>query len=338
MYNRIKNLLISPRGIADYVNEKWWKTAIQVFILMIIFAFPTIISTMNSNYVDSSFSNEIVTQIKSSETIYAKIEQNKLTSELDSIKVNYISTSIIQSAFKINVEIIFNPDGCTIFDGSKIKNEQSLVLLFDNDKIQLGQLVKYVPTGSEVENAYENSVAFIPIAYGTYDEFKLEGTDFSKIKSLDDSEISLLFNEIANTFLRFFKSEYKIIIIIVLFLSCILDYMISVLFVSCLEKIVYRRLNVKFGKIFKIVLLCSTPYILGGVLSQTTNLGIFELIGVLAMMFYVMKTVINYKLFYDGGLPSMMMDKNINVMNQKPEEKNEETTNENKKGRDDDEL
>ena len=72
---------------------------------------------------------------------------------------------------------------------------------------------------------------------------------------------------------------------------------------SELYKLLYGYLRLSFGKVFKAVILCSTPYVICAIIASLTGISFISLVGDILMIFYVNKCLTTYKIKYDGGIP-----------------------------------
>jgi hypothetical protein len=182
------------------------------------------------------------------------------------------------------------------------------------------------------------------IVYQTsYEELKLNNFNLSKIKVSDDSDVLVFVNNIINNLTKNIIKNNAVILVIILLIYNIISYLLTILFITILEKIFYHGFKISFKKTFKIVLLCSAPYVLGVLLAQTTGISIFEILGILIMIVYVMKTIFSYKLRYGGGIPINNIkgfkineeQKNNNIFDGTSEDVDE---NRGEEGKDDNEL
>ena len=127
---------------------------------------------------------------------------------------------------------------------------------------------------------------------------------------------------IVNAIFENIKMKLLPLIIIFVIIIGVNSYFISILFITFLYKLLYAYLRLPFNKVFKAVLLCSTPYVICSIIASLTGLSVISLVGDVIMIFYVNRALTTYKIKYDGGipLPSYMQQ----MMNKKEEEKGDD--------------
>ena len=85
MYQRIKNSLIEPKKIANYVNDKFWKLILYIVVLSLLLLIPKISEV---RYLSSDVKSAIRDNVQITDEVEYIIKDNQLQS-INSETINY---------------------------------------------------------------------------------------------------------------------------------------------------------------------------------------------------------------------------------------------------------
>lgn len=304
MYKKFKNCLLHPRLIYQYVDERFSKVLLYFLLLAIIYAVPQLVSTIGFDH----FPNETLQQVASDFEKSGKIEyqfekidgQIQLVSTQDVVKPQYV---------RLN---------------SYIFSLYPVILLFYEESIALE---KYqLPTDIEGKDCcyIEFTKNKVSLSIQTYN-LNQKSTQVSKQQSLKQTELNLqlfemtyeklgvgtldlrlayenktIFAEACNTFLIGIYYKYKAIflttgVIRVLMIS-ILSTLLEILILTLIVQLLYRKMNISFANVYKIIILCYTPRVILNTFSMLWSSIWLYLIGEFISVIYLLITMRYYSL------------------------------------------
>ncbi len=252
MYKRIKNSLLSPKGIASYYNDKKWVTLMYVLILALLYAIPAI-GTLK--YVGTNITTIIEEQVVFNEEIEYIIENKKLVSTTDSNK-NYVF-----DAGQFNQYNLFIAIGEKVDNSKIIKTNNNLVnvvLHYGIDGLYLSVPVNITKTTDE------NNISYKLI------EYTEEKIDLRLVNDNDFYATNYLFKLIRNYINSQSGTIYGIGIPL-LTISSLVDLLFTVLIMALIGYILNRKFGIKFGTTFKLALYSILPLIIGYMFSIFLN-------------------------------------------------------------------
>lgn len=299
LYQRIKNCLISPGRIASYANEKTVYTIIHVLILSLIIAIVPLISVINQNTVDYKYGQNLASQLKTEVRVDFEIKNNELVRTTTSTATPFVVNEVNYGFGIIPVVIAFSDTDD--IPAINVEFNSYLLMMFNKNNFGI-----YLATNSDSSSNGGQNTGKIELAIKTsgiklfsksYADLKINDVQFF-LTSLDDYEFTNSIYQLINSIYSYIKTRLLPVIIIIIITGSISSFLISALIIALFEKIMYRMLGLSFGKIFKIVLLCSLPYAICSLLAAITGLIFLDYVGMILMIFYTVRAMGAYKFIY----------------------------------------
>ncbi len=326
MYKKFKDCLLAPRNIADYIDEPKKKTIGYFLILLFLYILPLLVIVLFTSTVSKDIADNFVDDFYGTNALHYQIKDHTLVSIDD-----YNDIEIVKSSLNVNnidVSTLFVFDILGNFDAStlEMKPEVSLLLIFSHEKLTIKSVISGENTNNNNNNMEQLAVInnhSIVLFEETYAKLKIGDIDFSRNVNNNDFTFKSQIISLIDSIYQNIKNKLLFIIIPIIILVGASSYLLSVLFVSVLEKLIYSYLRISFGKVFKAVLLSSTPYVICCVISTFTGFTFLEIIGDILMIIYTIKALTAYKIKYGGGIniPAYMMGNNMNQSVDQEEEK-----------------
>ena len=303
MYKKFKDCLFAPRKAADYINEPKKQTIIYLLILMFIYIIPLVMISVFSKSNTSSLSNSFAEDLISAEQINYKISEGHLIKLNDVEDVQLIQSEIvIQDVLSVDSFYVFDLTGNEYKNKIDIDSEMCIIFLFTESEFSIINTSFESNTSSDLE--YVANIKNENVLYNrTYKELSLTNIDFSINKDVNTINFKNEISKVVSAVYDNIKQKLLPFIIIITMIIGINSYFISVLFITALYKLLYGYLRLSFGKVFKAVILCSTPYVICAIIASLTGISFISLVGDILMIFYVNKCLTTYKIKYDGGIP-----------------------------------
>lgn len=303
MYKKFKDCLFAPRKAADYINEPKKQTIIYLLILMFIYIIPLVMISVFSKSNTSSLSNSFAEDLISAEQINYKISEGHLIKLNDVEDVQLIQSEIvIQDVLSVDSFYVFDLTGNEYKNKIDIDSEMCIIFLFTESEFSIINTSFESNTSSDLE--YVANIRNENVLYNrTYKELSLTNIDFSINKDVNTINFKNEISKVVSAVYDNIKQKLLPFIIIITMIIGINSYFISVLFIAALYKLLYGYLRLSFGKVFKAVILCSTPYVICAIIASLTGISFISLVGDILMIFYVNKCLTTYKIKYDGGIP-----------------------------------
>ena len=302
MYKKFKDCLFAPRKAADYINEPKKQTLIYLLILIFIYIIPLVMISVFSKSNTSSLSNSFAEDLISAEQINYKISEGHLIKLNEEEDVQLIQSEIvIQDVLSVDSFYVFDLTGNEYKNKIDIESEMCIIFLFTETEFSI------INTAFESNTSGLEYVANIRnenVLYSrTYNELSLTNIDFSINKDANTINFKNEVSKVVSAVYDNIKQKLLPLIIIITMIIGVNSYFISVLFIAALYKLLYGYLRLSFGKVFKAVILCSTPYVICAIIASLTGISFISLVGDILMIFYVNKALTTYKIKYDGGIP-----------------------------------
>ena len=280
MYQRIKTLMVSPKGIINYINDKKG-VSLGIFIFfLLLYLLPNILTGTNSlNYVRNFDSNFGDSNIKKS--INYEIKDYQLNNIEPDYKIEMLKGQVIFNSFIIDAVLIYNMDNSIDIDYSldeyKINNGQNIIVLFGKDSLSL-----------YYANVNKDNVSYKTLATKTYRELNLNNLSFN---STNLTTLNINHKKVLENFSLSLINKFLPIIVAIIIIQGIISYLVEILIYALLCMILYRQIKIKFGKTIKIVIYCSFPYIISTWLQMLFGGYIFQIIGIIITGSYIFKTI-----------------------------------------------
>lgn len=272
MYNKFKNCLLKPSQIYKYVDETFWKTLLYFLILTLIYVLPNIASVTSFRKVDNQTLTQIVNGFEKSESIHyqlanvdgniklisKKIENRPQAVYLEKGIENY-DVVLLFSLRATNIENYHLPD--------ELVGKTAIYLAFYENGVEL-YLAQY--NGILVNN--NGGIQQLATSTGqklyqtSYEKLGISEIDF-EITRTNPSLFSRKINDCIMSIYQHHKVAILCSVIPMIYIMGIVQFLIDALLLAFLVKILYSQYGLKFGKIFKLVILTYTPRVIFNILS-----------------------------------------------------------------------
>ena len=277
MYQRIKNSLIEPKKIANYVNDKFWKLILYIVVLSFLLLLPKISEV---RYLSSDIKSAIRDNVQINDEVEYIIKDNQLQS-INSEAINY--------TYYVNFEN--NTIGYNLY-------------------VSIGESINYqkikYPTASIILHYATDGVYFVMPLSTTEDGMDLNyklcdyngyEIDLRNLHLKESDERNQFFNIIKH----FIDSKMPLIYAVsipMFFVSSAIEILIVSLMMGFISYLINKKFNIKFKVVFKLVVYSMFPYVLGYLFSQFFNGSmlsvLFYYVGFFATITYFMIAIKQY--------------------------------------------
>lgn len=254
MYARLRDGLLGPKHIVNYIKDKWFRPLIQLLLYGILALIPIVIQEVKYKGLDYD--------------MQVAIRQCFDGEEIDFKTENYVLVSTgEQSEFKKSISdlyvVIINTN-----DASINRSLNTLNIVLAKDEVYLS----YYGIKIEVSK------------YSEYEELK--DFDFSKLSNQNNTEEWDIIMGIINKIVTKYHRQYIVPTCISEFIQILANFAITALFLSLIFLFRFRRI-IRFGAMYKLSIYYLVPYMLGTIVTNIFNLGIFSYIGFIISVIYV---------------------------------------------------
>lgn len=231
MYQRIKNAIMNPKGLADYIKDKIIITILYIFIFVILLSVPYIATLKN---LDISLVRNFRESVEINQTIEYKIENHQLVSLNGDNPLYEFQMESINPLLKTYLVIGANLDEETLS-----KHSLDYVLYYGEKGVSL-----YLPSNS--------SPTFL--AEYQYD------ADLTGLSTNDSAAVQAFYGMASYYVNQHWGIIYGFGIPLIM-LYALSQLMFVLLLVTLLNRIVHRRLGVSFGKCMKLSIYALLPVV-----------------------------------------------------------------------------
>ncbi len=255
MYKRLRDGLLAPKTIIEYIKDKGWKPFVQLLLYSIILIIPLIINIFN--YKGLAYEDELIIRKDfSGEVIPYKTVDGRL------IQTSGDNTYYFKHDISENLSIVFNTND------TKVVSNQTLTVVFSDNKISL----------------YSMNLLIADLC--TYKDFEgLMNFDFTKLANTNDIESWDIVFDSANLIIKAFM---KSTIVSVSFIYLIIEGISLLLFALLLSLSFYFRFRnvLKYSAMLKMSIYYTAPYVVCTLFANLFHLTALNLIGVLISIIY----------------------------------------------------
>ena len=308
MYNKFKNCLLKPSQIYEYVDETFWKTLIYFLILTLIYVLPNIASITSFRKVGNNTLTQIVNGFEKSEDIHYQLINVEGDIKLIPKKIDYKPQVVYLEKFIENYDVVllFHLRATNI-ENYQLPNElvgkTALYFAFYEDSVEVyfAQYQGIFVNGDGGIQQMSNTLS--KNLYKTsYEKLGVSEIDFT-ITRENTTTFSRKINDLIMSVYNHHKVAILFSIVPMIYVMGIIQFLIDALILALLVKLLYSQYGLKFGKIFKLVILTYTPRVIFNILSIFwSNMFMFilgEIISVvyllIAMRYYAMSQMIEKK-------------------------------------------
>lgn len=252
MYKRLRDGLIAPNSIIDYIKDKMFMPFLQLLIYAILMVIPIVIENLTFSHLNYNTKQEIA-KVFTGEEIKYKIKDYKLVNISGSD--DYVYSHKITDVISVRVANT---------EEKKFGNTYIIELNEEGFKIKF---------------------AYITLYQGKYSDYsELEDVDLTKLESPNSGEWDKIFSVVDNYLKDYYRSN-----IVASTLFGTFRYYIFLLILTLIisTSFLFRFRNVlKYSAMFKMSAYYTAPFVLGIVLSNLFSLSIFYIIGLLLSVAY----------------------------------------------------
>lgn len=277
MYTKFKECLLKPSRINNYLKDSFSKTILYFLLLLFIFVLPQIVSLFNVSEMPSTYADVFVDEFSTKEKINYQIkEENGKTSLVcleNEAKDQIINIGTLAlSGQAVNLYCLFTySENPTI----ELQDEVliSLIFVFNKNNVIINV---FNPSTSET----------IKFASYSYEKLGITSLNFSIAKT----NKMVFRNELNQAYREVYYKNLALILLISIpsvIIGGAINLLLNVLILALLIKLIYGKLNVKFGEVCKIVLLASTPRVVFNLLSIIWSNPILYFIGEIITIVYI---------------------------------------------------
>lgn len=292
MYKKFKDCLLKPSRISNYLDDSKGKTLLFFILLLFIYILPSLTSIISVNKMPSQYSNQIVESFRNSEkinyelqqingkTILNKTDMNALPQYVD---LGYIMDSSIKTLVLFNTEESFDIKDYQF--PSSLANQTAILFIFDTEGIAMTiGLIDETSVNDEVNNLASNTNTYG--LFITYDKLGIKKLDFS----LATTNTTLFKSELNDSYVDMYNSNKILIylfLIPVVIAAGIVSLILQILFISLIFKIMYKRYELGYKTLCKIVLLSYTPCVVFNLLSIFYSSLLMYFVGEILTVVYI---------------------------------------------------
>lgn len=272
MYKKFKDCLLKPSRISNYLDDSKGKTLLFFILLLFIYILPSLVSIISVNKMPSTYSNYITESFKNSEKINYELEnfngktiltKTDINAKPQYVDLGYVLNANIKTFLLFNTEENFNIKDYNF--PNELANQTVILLILDTEGVAVTiGLIDETSVNNEVDKLASNLNAYG--LFIKYDNLGLEKLDFS----LATTNVTSFRNELNEAYIDIYNSN-KILIYIflipIVIATGIVSLILQILFVSLIFKIMYRRYELGYKTLCKIVLLSYTPCVVFNLLS-----------------------------------------------------------------------
>lgn len=262
LLRRLYESLFSPGKIGTFKEDKRIFTFIYFLLLVALYSIPSIIVLVLSRNITSTTKEEIRSAFVFGEEIPYEIENNKLVFNGENEKDYYlIETDDYQIYFSSSMNIPENTTDMLSYTSTSYK------IVFSIDGIYDGGITKSLIL--------------------SYDQFDLNGMDFSKAKQNDYDFWKIAFTKL-NTIVEAYRTQTQVFSIIVLIATSIFSIGLLSLIVVVFGRFGYKN-KISFSKHWQLCIYAMTPMVLGELFAVLFGIELLYYVGIFITFIYSIK-------------------------------------------------
>lgn len=254
MYSRLRDGLLSPSAVVDYIKDKWYKPFFQILLFALIICIPTIISVITYDGLSYEQKLEIRQEFNNEEIPFEIIDGVLVCSQGN----DYIYTKEISEVFIVKMSV------------NEIQNEKlssAYIIEFTKEKVVLNL------AGIKMDIFSYNSID------------SLKNFDLSKLGGYNNiSEWDIAFSVCNSAVKEYLSLAIVGIGLMTFFESAIL--LLALAFIISLSFLMKFSRLLKYGAMYKMSVYYLAPFVLGYLLSIILNFGILYYIGFILSIIY----------------------------------------------------
>lgn len=260
MFRKFSNSLVSPKEIAKYYHEPFWKSFLFFIIMILFIMIPTVLNLSTDSFLSDSMKKQIKSAFYNEEIPFV-IEDGTLKNVNNDHEYKYINKNFSVYHIVFTEEI-----------GNYETQMDTIVVLLSKDGV-------YLKLATMAEKVFD---------YTDYEYFK--NIDFTNKDLFNDISFwDNVFNVIESS-----MDEGRVAYVIVYSIYYIF-YWVFYIAIFCLLITLFSKMRtmnyLRFWDLFKVSVYSLSPFIICAVLSTLFNLGLLMYIGYLLSAIYNVITV-----------------------------------------------
>lgn len=300
MFRIFYDTLVRPKTIVNHVDCKKGKFIGFILILIILFMIPCVLA-VNSYIKYTSDEALIMAQyILDEEPIEYEIKDGKMTytgSGEESVRFVELPISNANAIYVQNpsltvldkpIYLVFSLDGL----GYEVNKEEAYLIVFKESEIEIiyrpyKVVDGAVSTAGLNKQKLDEEHTVKTISYGDLE------MDFNYNNSYKKNYYLKLYN-VGNLIFNSFSKDLIVYEVISLLIDNVINFLGGILITVLLIGLIYRFKGVKFFKVVKIAILCSSVHVVGIVLANLYNIYIIGFIGEFLAFIYTCRVLRQY--------------------------------------------
>lgn len=254
MYSRIRDGLLSPSSIVDYIKDKWYKPFFQIILYALLLTIPTVISILTYDGLNYDQKIEIRKAFDGEEIPFSIVDGKLVSTKGD----DFIYENELMEMYKIVI---------SLNDTSGKEISENYTIVFRQEAIVLNL------AGVEMKIANYNDID------------RLKNFDLSLLGDYNNTnawnDIFAVCNDVVKSYIKF----AAVSISLAAFLENGLVILIIALIISMSFVFRFSRL-LKFSAMYKMSIYYTAPFVVGCLLSSLFNFALLYYIGMIVSLVY----------------------------------------------------
>ncbi len=300
MYKKFKNCLLHPKLIYQYVDERFSKLFLYFLLLVVIYALPQLVATIGFQHLPNEALQQVASDFEKSGKIEYQFEkkdgQVQLVSTQEVAQPQYVQLNSYVLSF-YPVVLLFHEESIALEKyqlPTSLEGKDCCYIEFTKNKVRLA-IQTYNPQSQSIEMAKQQTGIEWQLFEMTYEKLGVGTLDLRLAY-----ENKTIFAEACNTFLMGIYHKYKALFlttgVIRVCIVSILATLFEILMLTVIVQLLYRKMNLSFAQIYKIIILCYTPRVILNTFSMFWSSIWLYLIGEFISVIYLLITLRYYSL------------------------------------------
>jgi hypothetical protein len=322
MYTMFRDGLVSPSRIPNHLDDKKWKFFIYALLIIVLYALPSLTIVC----VQTGFSSDVASAIREDFTTGDVIQYELKNQELISTSLTNEVSGVGVSAFtdSLGLPVLFVFDGyesntdyekslelagkdkyfngtiysrCLVVSFHKTEVEFTLVQnsnrsaqnIWGSQNTSGEKTQENLALMSDTTSSIETKKVLSKII--SYAALKATDVDFSEGKKLQDYSFQVELTGLMNQLFRYAKNHFLWLVILGITLASAFEILMMSLIICALSFFLYRFYEIKFGRLFKMVLLAMTPNVVCYIISAAFGLSLFVYVGMLITVIFTVRAM-----------------------------------------------
>ncbi len=254
MYSRIRDGLLSPSSIVDYIKDKWYKPFFQIILYALLLTIPTVISILTYEGLNYDQKMEIRKAFDGEEIPFSIVDGKLVSTKGD----DFVYENELLEIYKVVISTNEN-------SGKEISENYTIVFREEAILLSFAGVEMKIANYNDIDKLKNFELSLL----GDYNNTNEWNDVFAVCNDVVKSYIN--FAALSISFSAFIQNVMVILIIALI---------ISMSFVFRFSKLL------KFSAMYKMSIYYTAPFVIGCLLSSLFNLGILYYIGMIVSLVY----------------------------------------------------